>query len=201
MPLGRAALLLSIVLAGIVGCSPRVGDRLLSLPESTPDADECDVIATTLDGVAALLDQFPVPAERKRWLTSLKPSRIIRNSQPLDLGLTSHTIVLARADVQIGFASHSVIIAAGAVRIAHSENNVVVSGRDVAISHDGSQGTGSLVVSKGSTRISHARNTLIYAGDGVEVSFATDVRAFNTEDREASWGRIDNTVVAPLFQK
>jgi hypothetical protein len=32
-------------------------------------------------------------------------------------------------------------------------------------------------------------------------SFANNVRSFNTSDRTASWGHIDNTVIAPLFER
>ena len=201
MSLDRAtALLAALVLVGATGCAGPPGDLLLSLPDR-PDLDQKKLLTATLERVAALLDRLPVDAERKRPLASLKPGRIIQSAAPIELGLTSDTVVLTNGDADVGVASDSVIIAAGAVRISHSENSVVVSGRDIAISHDGTRGGGSLVVSKGATRISHARNTLVYAPAGLEVSFATNVRAFNTSSLEAAWGHIGNTVIRPLFEK
>jgi hypothetical protein len=45
-----------------------------------------------------------------------------------------------------------------------------------------------------------ARNTLLYAPGGVDIAFAYDVRAFNTPERKATYGRIDDTAIEPLFQ-
>lgn len=201
MPLGRAAVALTtlVLAATLAGCAERAGDRLLNIPDRADD--ERDGVERTLNGVAALLERLPLPAERKRRLESLRPTRVIRESRRLDLDLTSDAIVLTQADIEVSAATNTIIVAAGSIRIAHCESSIVISGRDVAISHDGSRGGGSLVVSKGSTRISHARNTLIYAVEGVQVSFANDVRAFNTPDRVTSWGHIDNTLIEPLFKK
>jgi len=201
--LGVAALALAATLAGCESRgvdTARAGDRILGLPGGRVD-DERAMIDRTLKSVGALLDQLPLPAERKRLLASLKPTHVVQGGQGFHVAATTDSIVLATSDLDVGWASNAIIVAAGGIHLAHCKNSIVISGRDVQISHDGGTGDGSLVVSKGNMHISNARGTLIYAVEGVEIENAHEVRAFNTPDRKATTGSIDNTAIEPLFQK
>jgi len=212
-PLGRAArgvagLALAATLAGCAAREAdaprgadagRVGDRILELPGARVENEQA-TIDRTLKSIAALLDQLPVPAERRRSFTSLKPTHVVQGGRGFQVSGTTNSIVLATSDLDVSWATNAIVIATGAIRISFSKNSVVISGRDVQISHDGSDGIGSLAVAKGCVFISNARDTLIYAVKGAEIERASDVRAFNTPELLSS-GRFVNTAIEPLFQK
>jgi hypothetical protein len=212
-PLGHAALgFAGLALAAtLAGCGARgdetaravdagrAGDRILDLAGARVENEQA-TIDRTLKSIAALLDQLPLPAERKQPLASLRPTHVVQGGRGFEIAATTDSIVLATSDVDVGWASNAIIVATGAIRVAHCKNSVVLSARDVQMSHDGSDGNGSLAIAKGNMVISNARNTLIYAVQGVEIERANGVRAFNTPALLSSGG-IDNTVIEPLFRK
>lgn len=202
----------AVVLISVSACATYVGDKLLKLPEESVAYDQSRIVAKAKRGVSDMLEILGLPEERKASFKKISPRGVIRDDQPLKLTGVHHQLIIAEADTNIGFATDSIIISGGPLHISHSGNNIVICGRDVDISHDGSLRArrslnsssgkgGSLIISKGKINIGHAGNSLIYALNGVEISNAHNVRAFNTSDREISWGHINNIVVDPLFQK
>jgi len=193
-----STVLLAVLL--LPGCATYVGDRLLKLPRDAA-ATDADVIEQTRARVRELVESLGLPGERAAKLLEIAPTGVIRDTQPLKSEFIDRQLVLAEGDADIAFASNCIIIAPGILHVSHSGNNVIVADGDVDISHDGSLAQGSLVVSRGRVTIGHAADTLVYAPGGVEISHANGVRAFNTPDRQSSWGEIDNLTIKPLFRE
>lgn len=188
-----------IILAFVSACSTYSGDSLLGLPGKSSTHKQAMIISRVKADVSAIFDSLGVSEETKTTFENISPKNVIRDSGSLKLTHIINQLLITQGNTNIANATNSIIISTGSVHISHSSNNIVISGSNVDISHDGSTGNGSLVISKGKTKISHAKNNLIYAIKGLEISHASNVKAFNTRNRNTSWGHINNIIVKPLF--
>ena len=181
----------------LTGCASYTGDKLISLTHLPVQPESHAALVKTEEMVSKLYDHFKLPEERKISMDGILSYGLVQDNKPVEFSHEQRQVFLINGDIRISHCYNSVVVATGSINISHGGRNILVSGKNIRISHDRGN---SIVIAGGHVDIAFATNTTVYAPGGVKISHPDNVIAYNTENRETSWGHVNNVLIDPLFR-